>query len=480
MTMKKLIELGEYYKGGARFTLPLDFVTRTLAIIGIRGSGKTTAATVLAEEMSECGLPWIALDPVGTFWGLRADKEGQPGGYPVLILGGGHGDLPITKNMGRSIAQAILEQNISCVIDLSQESKNTWRYFVTEFCDQLMELKPSVPRHIFLEETPEFCPQRPLGEQRRSLAAVDRLIRLGRNRGYGATLISQRFATINKDVLTQCENLLALRSIGKPDRKAVEQWIAECVDPSTKGGADVDFFLSSLTSLEDGVGWFWSPQWLNELEEIRIRQRKTYHPGETRTPGQIAKQVNISDLDQFVHKFKIVLDSIQKGTEEQGKRLEPRKIHMILDNPPLQSIMEKEIAQAQAKIHDLEEGNSRLTREVLELSKRRDLLISKVQKIREYFKGDYERLKELFDDDSDDMTLGSSIDASVYDVWKHKLGVGPGKIIDALISRDGSLTRIQIRTLTGQAERTFQNYLAKLHSNGLVKKDGKLIRLMVP
>jgi hypothetical protein len=479
MTMKKFIQLGTNCKGGpgvrgeTEFTLPLDFVTRTLAIIGIRGSGKTTAATVLAEEMSECGLPWIALDPVGTFWGLRANKEGQPGGYPVLILGGGHGDLPITKNMGHSIAEAILEQNISCVIDLSGESKTTWRYFVTEFCDRLMELKPSIPRHIFIEEAPEFVPQRPLGEQRRSLAAVDRLIRLGRNRGYGATLISQRFATINKDVLTQCENLLALRSIGKPDRKAVEQWIAECVpgsEPVTEP------FMKSLTGLEDGTGWFWSPQWLHRFEEIRIRPRKTYHPGETRAYGQIAEQVNVLDLKDFVHRFKTVLDSIQKGTEQE-KIPESRKVHMILENPPIQSILEKKIAESEAKIQGLEEENAKLSREILELSKRRDFFIKKLQKMREHFKADYERLREFFDDDTGP-TL--SIDASVYDVWKRKFGVGPSKIIDALISRDGSLTRQQIRTLTGMAERTFQNYLAKLHSNGLVKKDGRLIRLIVP
>ena len=91
--MKSHLELGTLMSG-KKFTLPLDLVTRTLAIIGIRGSGKTVAATVLAEEMCEAGLPWVALDPVGVWWGLRVNPDGTPGGYPVVVLGGEHADLP--------------------------------------------------------------------------------------------------------------------------------------------------------------------------------------------------------------------------------------------------------------------------------------------------------------------------------------------------------------------------------------------------
>src|SRR5579862_9284199 len=48
--MKNALEIGTLMNG-QKFTLPLDLVTRTLAIIAIRGWGKTIAATVIAEEM---------------------------------------------------------------------------------------------------------------------------------------------------------------------------------------------------------------------------------------------------------------------------------------------------------------------------------------------------------------------------------------------------------------------------------------------
>lgn len=122
--LKTQLEIGTLLNG-EKFILPLDFVTRTLGLIGIRGSGKTVAATVIAEEMCEAGLPWVAIDPVGVWFGLRVNPDGTPGGYPVVILGGEHADIPIEKHMGPQIADAVLQENVSCVIDLSRESKNT-------------------------------------------------------------------------------------------------------------------------------------------------------------------------------------------------------------------------------------------------------------------------------------------------------------------------------------------------------------------
>ncbi len=462
MTMKKVLEIGTVGNFGP-FTLPLDFVTRTLAVIGIRGAGKTVAATVIAEEFCEAGLPWIAIDPVSVWWGLRANPDGTPGGYPVVILGGEHGDLPIEKHMGRDIADAILQQNIPCIIDLSGESKTTWRFFVTEFCDRLMELRPAVPRHVFIEEAPELVPQRPMGEQKRSLAAVDRLIRLGRNWGYGATLISQRFATINKDVLTQCESLLALRSIGKPDRKAVCDWIAECVGVS-ESEKRAEEFLGSLTTLQDGVGWFWSPQWLNRFCQVRIRGRKTYHPGETRKVGQVPKQVALSDVREFVGKFREILGkAVTRNFATTESHLKPTEPDGL-----------KELAV-------LREENVALKRELSEV--RKELVDSKgrLRAVCDLLEPQYKIMRMIFGTlPAAGLNSSTSIDASVYEPWKQKLGAGPAKIIDALIQRGGALTRIQIRTLCGMARRTFQNYLARINANGLIEKDGDLIRLRVP
>lgn len=448
--MKKELHIGTLMSG-ADFTLPLDLVTRTLAIIGIRGWGKTIAATVIAEEMCECGLPWVAIDPIGVWWGLRCNPDGTPGGYPILVLGGQKGDLPLTKDSGPRVAEAILQENISCVIDMSNESKNTVRHFVAEFCDRLMELRPQVPRHIFLEEAPELVPQRPMGEQKRSLAAVDRLIRLGRNQGYGATLISQRYATIQKDVLTQCESLIAGRMIGKTDRVASEEWIGE-VASALFSNREADKFVEQLAGLQAGHGWFLSPQWNNRFVEVQIRRRKTYHPGETRTVGQAPVQVQLSDVRGFVERFGKALSVAAPVTRRHEHSRSMPEISIPMPD------------------------HVRLAEENASLRNQLALAHSIIANIKKLKEPEYRSLQSLFGDLEKVSTNGHHADSGAWDQWKDKLGAGPAKIITLLIER-GPCTKVQLKTLAGYSRRSMDNYFSALNSNQLIEKDGDKVKL---
>jgi hypothetical protein len=457
--LKKSLEIGTLMSG-ALFTLPLDLVTHTLAIIGIRGWGKTIAATVIAEEMCEAGLPWVAIDPVGVWWGLRCNPDGSPGGYPVLVLGGEHGDLPLSKESGPKVAEAILQENISCVIDMSNESKNTVRYFVGTFCDRLMELRPQVPRHIFLEEAPELVPQKPMGEQKRSLAAVDRLIRLGRNQGYGATLISQRYATIQKDVLTQCESLLAGRMIGKTDRVASEEWIGE-VASALFSNRKADKFVEQLAGLPCGHGWFLSPQWDERFVEVQIRRRKTYHPGATRTVGQAPQQVQLSDVREFVERFGKVLRQEQpvRITKQHGRNLVP------------------EVTADSMMVRHPEE--TLLRSQVAELSQKLGQANAVIANLRKQLEPQYRSLQALFGDLEAIKANGAAVvDPAIFEQWRSKLR-GAGKLIDILLER-GDCTRVQLGTLAGLGRESMRIYLSKLRTNNLIEEDGETIRLRVP
>jgi hypothetical protein len=455
--MKKELEIGTLMSG-AKFTLPLDLVTRTLAVIAIRGWGKTIAATVIAEEMCEAGLPWVAIDPVGVWWGLRCNPDGSPGGYPVVIIGGQHADLPLEKDHGAKVADAILQENLCCVIDMSGESKNAVRHFVGDFCDRLMELRPQVPRHIFFEEAPELVPQRPMGEQKRSLAAVDRLIRLGRNQGYGATLISQRYATIQKDVLTQCESLIAGRMIGKTDRVASEEWIGE-VASSLFSNRKADKFVSDLAGLDSGHGWFLSPQWDNRFVEIQIRRRKTYHPGETRTVGQAPKQVQLSNVQEFVERFGKVLKATPAAVTSGTKQFVAK--NYSFESPTVSSSAE-----------------TLLRSQVAELSQKLGHANSIIASLRKAMEPDYLQLKALFGELDAAGANGIHADRSVWEPWIQKLGGRCGRMIESLLER-GQLTRTQLATITEQSANSgsFATNLARLNTNGLIEKEGDKIKL---
>src|SRR5665213_1538537 len=464
--MKTELTLG-CLNSGAPWTLPHDLVTRTLAVIAMRGWGKTVAATDIAEEMCEAGLLWTAIDPIGVWWGLRANRDGTPGGYPVLIVGGDHADIQLEKDAGAKLADAVLQENICCIIDMSRESKNAVRHFVADFCDRLMDLNPAIPRHIFIEEAPELVPQKPMGEQKRSLAAVDRLIRLGRNQGYGATLISQRYATIQKDVLTQCDNLLAGRIIGKTDRQASEAWIGE-VAADLFSEARADKFVKSLAGLDAGHGWFLSPQWQKCFLEIRMRQRKTYHPGATRSVGGPAPvQVQLSDVKEFVQRFGRVLSASPKTEVKHAPNPRGNSVVESAFGKPAHEIVSQQFQETISLREEIDSLRSQVAA--------RDRVISSM---RARFKPEFDSLQALFADLDSVSSNGHHVDRGVWEPWIQKLGGRAGKMVEALLVR-GSLTRTQLATMTEQSPNSgsFSNNMSALNRNGLIEREGDKIKL---
>lgn len=60
--------------------------TQGNAVLGIRDSGKTYTATLLAERFHDAGIPFTAIDPIGVWRFLRVPGKGK--GYPIAAAGG--------------------------------------------------------------------------------------------------------------------------------------------------------------------------------------------------------------------------------------------------------------------------------------------------------------------------------------------------------------------------------------------------------
>ncbi len=465
---------------GRPFKLDLDAAVQKFAIMGISGSGKSCTAAVLAEEMCENALPWIALDPVSVWWGLRASRDGKPGGYPVVVFGGDHGDLPIEKGSGAKIAEALVAENVFAVIDLSLESKRFWHQFVTDFCLTLMQLNPETPRHIFVEEAPEFVPQKTKVDlTARCREAMERLIRLGRNRGYGYSLISQRPATVDKDCLSQTENLLVLRTVGAHDRKALKEWL------DVQGGRDnVSPGLDGLQKLDNGEAYFWSPQWLKDFTKVKIRERKTFHPGETRKIGKKTKPVALRDVKEFVSRLRPQL------TKTVARVPAPAKPYRGLDD-----IATEQISRARnwtpEDMRDKNLGLARLTKEnnalrqtiedlkkrLSDASRKAQDSLRRLESVRQSLKPQYDSLRALFEDLGP--SNGATVDASVYQPWIEKAGNGKRRrMLEVVIDRQ-ELTRAQLSTLSGTSINSsgFKNSLSWMRTNRLVNVEGDVVRL---
>lgn len=477
--MKKLV-LGVEGKGlireigdGKEFFLPVEAQIQTFADIGIRGSGKTVCATVMAEEMCKQGLPWIAFDPVSVWWGLRADKNGKPGGYPVAVLGGKRGDLPLEKSSGGRVAEAVVKEPVCVVIDVKQESKKFRHVFMTDLALALMDQEPEVPRHIFIEEAPEFVPQKSrMDLTARSKEAVERLVRLGRNQGYGCTLIAQRPAIIDKDVLSQCESMFVFRTMGNHDYKALNEWL-KAAHGTEDSQRDT---LKNLAKLPSGSGYFWSPQWMGKFTSIKIRERETFHPGETRKVGTAPKSVTLSSFEDGVTRLRRILTKTVASVPSGKDHDRPLDVRPV---PPL-SISEidqlrQDRDRLKAKVESLEAANHRLRIENADLSHR-------LEQVRKLLEPDYKALKAVFENVA---VTGAGAggngptDRSVYVPWLSKAGKrGCRRMLEVLMDKP-ELTRTQLATLSaiGPTTQTFKNYLSWLKTNGLVDVDEDVVRL---
>lgn len=303
-----------------------EAVTQTFGILAKRGAGKSNAAAVMAEELHAAGHQFVVVDPVGAWWGLRSSADGKRGGLPIVILGGYRGDVPLEASGAELVADLVVDERLSCVLDVSAfESEGAKKRFLAAFAERLFRQKgrpgKDDPLHLFLEEADDYAPQRAMGvETNRCLGAFQRIVKQGRARGLGSTMVTQRSAAINKDLLTQVETLIVLRTTSPTDRKAIEGWVKY---------HDVDGeVLASLSALATGEAWVWSPSWLELTQRTQIRRRRTFDSGATPSgkSGKRKAPATLADVDLASLEQRMV------ATIERAKAEDPRELrHRIVE-----------------------------------------------------------------------------------------------------------------------------------------------------
>jgi hypothetical protein len=264
-----------------------DSTTMTAAILAKKGSGKTYLGMVLAEEfLTSPGLkvPVVIVDPTGVWYGLRSMADGSPSSFPVLTLGGEYGDLPLVHTQGGQAA--LLVQDIrpqSVILDLSLMVPVEQHEFVADFVLKLFMFNGRSPLHMIIDEADEFAPQSLQGtrHQRRSLEEIDRFVRRGRKKGLGTTLISQRPAVVNKNVLSQIDSLFLLNMVSPGDLAAVDDWLKLRVRAEQRIEC-----LGQLANLSPGVAFFTQSGANPKFRKFTVRKRDTFDSGRTPKPNE--------------------------------------------------------------------------------------------------------------------------------------------------------------------------------------------------
>jgi hypothetical protein len=321
--------------------LPADAVTQTFLIVGKRGSGKSNTAARFVEQLYRAGLPFVVLDPVDTWWGLKATADGQGKGLGVYVFGGRHADLPLEPGAGALLAGVLCEHRIPMVLSVKHLSGRQRSAFMVAFASTLFQKWTGGPLHVVLEEAHELAPQigaRGGGEDGEAamLGAFKRLWKLGRASGIGGTAITQRPASLSKDITTQSEILIAHRTIGPQDVAAVGEWV--------KYHGEHGAILAELPTLPTGEAFIWAPEFPEGrslgLQRVKVARRETFDSastprvGETRTEPREFAAVDLDRLREHM------AETLERAEAEDPRALRAR----ILE-------LERSIRTFEAKTH---------------------------------------------------------------------------------------------------------------------------------
>lgn len=283
-----------------------------LGIVGLTGSGKTNVAKGGVERLLTMGRRVCVVDLLDAWWGLRVKPDGKSKAFDVAIFGGAHADLPINEHAGAMVGQAVAEATESTIVSLDRlDSDAARRRFARDFFDALHRHNRA-PLHLVIDEADFYAPQAPMKGTEHLLNRVKEIASRGRMRGFRAWAITQRPAKLHKDVLSQCDTLVAMQLTASQDRAAIEAWIGDQAD-KVVGKA----ILATLPKMKRGQGVLWSPR-LDILRPEQFPLSATYDSGRTPEHGEKLPDVALAPLD--LGSLRTRLSTVEKEAVENDPR----------------------------------------------------------------------------------------------------------------------------------------------------------------
>jgi len=286
------------------------FVGRSVAVLGITGSGKTNTAAVLIEELLTQGLPMTIVDIEGEYWGLKQS-------YDLLIAGRSeHAELEIGPDNAAQLAKISVQRGISVILDLSDYTQDEQYDFLVAYFQSLWDVagKERKPYQIILEEAHEWVPQ---GSRTPLKQLLSRIALRGRKRGLGIILMSQRSAKVEKDVLTQVPLLFLHKVVHPIDLKVYKELIP-------LPGTQVEAMVGAL-ELGQAVVVF-----NQHVTAAHIRSRHTFHAGATPTLGTTVEPELRRVDEKTLRELQALLTSEKKAANEPDQARRIKELEAVI------------------------------------------------------------------------------------------------------------------------------------------------------
>ena len=244
---------------------PLELVYQVAFIGGKRGSGKSYSSGVMMEEFNRLGLQFVCIDPLDAH-GYISTLEGVESITP---------SKQETINMSKLVTR-IRDSKSSLVINMSGLSLDLQQKLIADYCEALLDADIGEKGLLtILEECQDFIPQ--VGRPS-SFASIVRLCKLGRAKGYGVALISQRPAAVSKEALSQASIYMVHNVINTKDLDALKEQLSFGTDKET-----IRKILNGITYAEAGEMVCYAPEFFKEEGYVVVgkvnRPRRTEHKG---------------------------------------------------------------------------------------------------------------------------------------------------------------------------------------------------------
>lgn len=284
-----------------KLPIPADALSQHIIVLGKTRSGKSSKVRVLVEWLLDHKKRVVILTPKDDWWGLKASADGKSEGYPIVIFGGKHEDLPFNPRAGAEVAELICTGNRPCLITFARQKPTDRTRFYNDFMEGLFKFHQG-ELYVVIDEVHNFAPKGKVFSPDAGMMIhwSNTLASEGQGQGLIMIAASQRPQKVHNDLLTSCETLIACRVIHKADRDANKDWIDGCADPQV--GRDL---LADLASMDRGDAWVWSPEIGFGPKRISWPMFATFDSFKPNTGSSQAKLKGWADVDLAEVKSKL-------------------------------------------------------------------------------------------------------------------------------------------------------------------------------
>lgn len=320
-----------------KYRFPEKLLEQHVAVLGKTGSGKTSTAKLIIEQVVEDGARVCILDPIKSdWWGLTSSVDGEHPGLKFNILGGPRAHVPLHAAAGAAIGEIVANGRLPLsILDMAEFEMGGLQQFFTHFAPMLLRKMTGV-LYLVIEEAHEFAPKERGGFSAESMAIhyAKKLATAGRSKGIRLILATQRTQSLHNALLGSCDTLIAHRMTAPADQEPIVKWLKANLPPDKAKEV-----AGSLQSLKTGEGWICSGE-AGLFERRQFPRISTYDNTATPTSGSTRIEVKTAAVDQDK------LRSIVGTAVEEAKANDP-------------AVLKKQIAELRATVSSLEQSAKR-------------------------------------------------------------------------------------------------------------------------